>query len=82
MHFSCALYEGAKWCTSKRKRGKGWQTFWGGFNGFKKHGMNAFQACCGCGGGNRNPAKFDNTLPVYDGVPAYPYQKVHVPVGH
>merc|ERR1719361_1590452 len=32
-------------------------------------------ACCGCGGGNKDPSTFDETLPVYDGVPSYPYDK-------
>ena len=76
MHFSCELYEGADWCTPNGKEGTGWNSFWGHLNGFSAHGMNAKQACCGCGGGNKNPTTFDKTLPIYDGVPAYPYNEV------
>ena len=29
MEFPCALYEGAKWCTSSKGYGEGWNSFWG-----------------------------------------------------
>ena len=76
MDFSCTLYEGAEWCTKSGGFGEGWNSFWGGFNGFKRKGMNARKACCGCGGGKKNPKKFDKTLPRYNGVSAYPFEKV------
>ena len=76
MHFSCTLYEGAEWCTHEGQKGPGWDDFWGNFNGFASHGMNCKQACCGCGGGNKDPDTFDDTLPVYNGIPTYPYDQV------
>ena len=76
MHFTCLLYEGADWCTRDGKKGPGWNDFWGSFQGFAAHGMNAKQACCGCGGGNKNQNTFQNNLPIYNGVPSYPYDQV------
>ena len=76
MRFSCTLYEGAEWCTLEGDEGPEWNKFWGRFNGFASHGMNAKEACCGCGGGNKDPSTFDNRLPIYEGVPAYPYDQV------
>ena len=74
MHFSCRLYEGAKWCTDTKQIGPGWNGFWGQLDGFTAHGMSAKEACCGCGGGNKNP---DDSEPLYSGVPSYPYAKVY-----
>ena len=73
MHFSCRLYEGAKWCTDTKQIGPGWNGFWGQLDGFTAHGMSAKEACCGCGGGNKNP---DDSEPLYDGIPSYPYAEV------
>ena len=76
MEFPCALYEGAKWCTPSKGYGEGWNSFWGRFGGFKRKGKSAAKACCGCGGGLRNPKKFSDQLPVYTGVSEYPYDGV------
>ena len=76
MQFPCQLYEGAEWCTPEGEKGPGWDSFWGNFHGFISHGMTCKDACCGCGGGNKNPETFDENLPVYDGVPEYPYDLV------
>ena len=73
MHFSCKLYEGARWCTDNKETGPGWNGFWGEMDGFTAHGMSAKEACCGCGGGNKNP---DDSEPLYDGVPSYPYAEI------
>ena len=77
MNFTCILYEGADWCPPDGEEGSGWDHFWGHFHGFASHGMSAKQACCGCGGGNTDPNTFDNNLPIYNGVPSYPYGEVH-----
>ena len=61
----------------KIKQGPGWNDFWGGFQGFASHGMNAKEACCGCGGGNRDPETFQKNLPIYNGVPLYPNEQVY-----
>ena len=37
---------------------QGWREYWGGFNLYKKDGYNGRAACCGCGGGNKNPDSF------------------------
>ena len=79
MHFSCKLYEGAKWCTDNKETGPGWKGFWGQLDGFTAHGMSAREACCGCGGGNKNP---DDSEPLYNGVPSYPYAKVYELIVH
>ena len=76
MHFPCQLYEGAQWCTDEGEKGPGWDSFWGSFFGFVSHGMTCKEACCGCGGGNKDPDTFDDSLPIYDGVPEYPYNMV------
>ena len=76
MHFSCTLYEGAEWCTHDGQKGPGWVDFWGNFAGFAAHGYNAKEACCGCGGGNKDQKTFVDNLPIYDGVPDYPYEEV------
>ena len=76
MNFSCLLYEGAGWCTPDGKKGPGWDNFWGSFQGFSANGRTAKQACCGCGGGNMDPQMFQNDLPIYNGVPSYPYDQV------
>ena len=75
MHFNCSLYEGAKWCTNTGDYGKGWNWFWGNFNGYENEGMNATKACCGCGGGITKPP-FDDVIPMYSGVAEYPYADV------
>ena len=76
MGFPCSLYEGANWCTSSKGYGDGWNSFWGRFNGFKRKGKSAVQACCGCGGGIKNPKKFSKKLPIYTAVGEYPYGDV------
>jgi len=38
--------------------------------------MNAKEACCGCGGGNRDPETFHHNLPIYNGVPDYPNDQI------
>ena len=79
MHFSCKLYEGAKWCTDNKQTGPGWNRFWGQLDGFTAHGMSAKDACCGCGGGNKNP---DDSEPLYGGVSSYPYAEVYELIVH
>ena len=59
-----------------RKKQIWWDSFWGSFFGFVSHGMTCKEACCGCGGGNKDPDTFDDSLPIYDGVPEYPYDMV------
>ena len=77
MHFNCSLYVGAKWCKKGGSGyGKGWNSFWGKFRGFKNKGMDASNACCGCGGGIKKAKRFDDTLPIYTGVVEYPYADV------
>merc|ERR1712130_1050336 len=73
--FTCRLYEGANWCANGG-RGDGWREFWGGFNNYKKDGYNGRTACCGCGGGNKNPDTFNSDLPMYSGVDVYPYADI------
>ena len=53
--------------------------FWGELDGFTAHGMSAKEACCGCGGGNKNP---DDSEPLYNGVPSYPYAEVYELIVH
>ena len=94
MNFDCTLYEGARWCTSSGGYGTGWNSndgggdekYWEPFSGFRRQGKDAPNACCGCGGGNRNPRQFDNTLRIYRPVETYPYAnvsfqftKIHLP---
>ena len=74
MGFTCTLYEGAEWCTHKGGQGPGWADFWPYIENFLSYGMNAKQACCGCGGGNTD--NIDENYDVYKGLQAYPYGKV------
>ena len=83
MGFSCKLYEGAKWCTTSKGYGIGWNQMvegevrvchgWGSFEKFQRNGISAVQACCACGGGIKNPKLFSYELPTYSKVSDYPY---------
>mmetsp|Transcript_50092 Transcript_50092/g.119180 ORF Transcript_50092/g.119180 Transcript_50092/m.119180 type:complete len:1195 (-) Transcript_50092:93-3677(-) len=52
---SCAIYADLDWCSELTPdgTGHGWKPEWGGFEKFANNGHSAKDACCLCGGGNR-----------------------------
>jgi len=49
---SCGDYETYQWCTADGEEGPGWSSDWGSIESYAVNGVDAYAACCACGGGS------------------------------
>ena len=48
------VFEENAWCTAHGTHGSGWNLDWGTLAMSAVGGIDAFKACCACGGGGKN----------------------------
>jgi len=63
--WDCFFMEDNGWCTPEGKHGPGWDTAWGVLSNFAVDGVDAFQACCSCGGGGKQE-ELEEALEKYE----------------
>lgn len=51
--YNCDYYAEAGWCKTNGRPGPGWKEIWGTFSDYAASQVAAPQACCQCGGGQR-----------------------------